>query len=349
MVSNPVDVTGNLVNQPEFVRTVFTALAQTYAVDVVVVYAPGYLLDRMAEVMAEVCALHPRLFIAIDTGAATSRARLAEAGVPVFDDLGRATQAIGAYCLWLARRPEVARWAALRKSLAVARTELPLTSRMNEQDTKLLLAQYGVHSVSGSVGTDADEVVRAASTIGYPVALKILSPDIAHKTEVGGVKLNIADESELRAACEAIFESVKRHAPQAQVDGLLVQAMATGGVAELIAGVTHDAVFGPTLTVGLGGVLTEVYRDASHRLLPIDSEMVLQMLQGLRAWPLLDGFRGRPHGDVHAACDNVAALSRAAMALGPQAEEIEINPIQVRARGEGAFALDALVLVRDSH
>lgn len=350
MVSNPVDVTGNLVNQPEFVRTVFTALAQSDAVDVVVVYAPGYLLDRMADVLAEICAQYPRLFVAIDTGAATSRVRLAEAGLPVFDDLGRATQALGPYCLWLSRRPQVARWAALRKSSGAPSGNIPpLPARMNEHDTKVLLAGYGVRSIDGHVALEIDDVVCAAARLGYPVALKILSPDIAHKTEVGGVQLGIADETALRATCAAMYTTVKLRAPHAQIDGLLVLPMATGGVAELIAGVTHDPVFGPTLTVGLGGVLTELYRDASHRLLPVDSQLVHDMLQELRAWPLLDGFRGRPHADVHAACENVAALSAAAIALGPQAQEIEINPIQVRAKGEGAFALDALVLVRNTH
>lgn len=347
MVSNPVDVTGNLVNQPDFVRTVFGALAQTPAVDVVLVYAPGYLLDRMADVLAEVNAHHQRLFVAIDTGAAKCRAQLAQAGIPVFDDLGRATQALGPYCLWMARKAQVARWAALRRQIGQMATRPPaLPARLNEHDTKALLARFGVRSVEGLVARHADEAAQAAARLGYPVVLKILSPDIAHKTEVGGVKLAIADEAALRAACAEMLSAVHQHAAGATIDGLLVQPMATGGVAELIAGVTHDPVFGPVLTVGLGGVLTELYRDASHRLLPVDVELAQEMLQELRAWPLLDGFRGRPLADVQAACDNVAALSHAALQLGPQAQDIEINPIQVRARGEGAFALDALVLVQ---
>jgi acetate---CoA ligase (ADP-forming) len=105
-------------------------------------------------------------------------------------------------------------------------------------------------------------------------------------------------------------------------------------------------VFGPALTVGLGGVLTELYRDASHRLLPLDDAMAGEMLRELKAWPLLDGFRGRPLADVGAACTAVAALSSAALALGPRAGEIEINPLQVRRQGEGAVALDALVLLK---
>jgi acyl-CoA synthetase (NDP forming) len=350
MVSNPVDLTGNVVNQPEFVRTVFTVLAETDAVDTVVVYAPGYLLDRMADVLAEVAARHPRLFVAIDTGAAQCRAQLAAAGIPVFDDLGRATQALGPYCLWLARKAGVARWAALRRQTGAAvATAAPLPLLLNERDTQALLAPFGVRAIDSRVALDADQAVAAAATIGYPVVLKILSADIAHKTEVGGVRLGLADEAALRAACQAMLAQVRERAPGARLDGLLVQPMARGGVAELIAGVTHDPVFGPVLTVGLGGVLTELYRDASHRLLPVDAAMVQEMLRSLRAWPLLDGFRGRPPADVPAACDNVAALAAAASALGPQAQAIEINPFQVCALGEGAFALDALVLVRQPH
>jgi succinyl-CoA synthetase beta subunit len=105
-------------------------------------------------------------------------------------------------------------------------------------------------------------------------------------------------------------------------------------------------VFGAALTVGLGGVLTELYKDASHRLLPVDTTMADAMLRQLKSWPLLDGFRGRPPADVKAACSAIAALSTAAMALGPQATEIEINPLLVRAEGHGAVALDALILVQ---
>ncbi|HYP71278.1 MAG TPA: acetate--CoA ligase family protein, partial [Variovorax sp.] len=346
MVSNPVDVTGNVVNQPEFVRTIFTALAQSDAVDTVVVYAPGYLLDRMAEPLMEICARYPRLFVAIDTGAAQCRSRLAEAGIPVFDDLGRATQALAPFCLWQARRPAVARWAALRAAMPRTGEAAQLPARLNEHETKALLARHGVATLPEHACADAASAVRAAEQLGYPVAVKILSADIAHKTEAGGVRLNIADAHALRTACDQVLDAARRYAPQARIDGVLVQPMAKAGVAELIAGVTHDPVFGPTLTLGLGGVLTELYRDASHRLLPVDAAMANEMLRSLKAWPLLDGFRGRPLADVASVCANVAALSAAANALGEQAQEIEINPLHVRAAGEGAVALDALVITR---
>ena len=207
-----------------------------------------------------------------------------------------------------------------------------------------MLAPYGVSFLPGTAAKNAAEAVAVAAQIGYPVVLKILSAGIAHKTEVGGVRLNIADPAQLQLACDAMLASVQQHAPQARIDGFLVQPMASGGVAELIAGVTHDAVFGPSLTVGLGGVLTEIYQDASHRLLPVDEGMVREMLHELKAWPLLDGFRGRPKADVDACCATVAALSHAQQSLGDRVSDIEINPIQVRAQGQGAWGLDALVL-----
>ena len=350
MVSNPVDMTGNVVNSPEFVRSIFEQLAATDEVDAVVVYAPGYLLDRMAEPLIEVCRRFPRLFVAIDTGAAQCRTQLVEAGVPVFDDIGRASQALAPFLLWLDRQPAVERWAALRAAGAatgLASAPAPrLPARLNEHETKLLLSGHGVPTVPERAVADAEAAVVAARELGHPVALKILSADIAHKTEAGGVRLGLADEAALRAACDEMLAAVRAHAPTARLDGLLVQPMATGGVAELIVGVTHDPVFGAALTVGLGGLLTELYRDASHRLLPVDAAMAGEMLRALKSWPLLDGFRGRPLADVAAACDAIAALSSAALALGPQAAEIEINPLQVRARGQGAVALDALLLTQ---
>ncbi len=348
MVSNPIDVTGNVVNSPEFVRSIFTALAQSDEVDVVIVCAPGYLLDRMADMLVETTQKYPRLFVALDTGEAQGRARLSDAGVPVFDDIGRAMQALAPYCHWLARQPAVERWAALRaKGTGTTAAPKIAAPRLNEHDTKKLLGGYGVPTVQEIPAVDADAAAAAAASIGYPVALKILSADVAHKTEAGGVRLNVANEAALRLACSGILSSVQLHEPTARIDGFLVQPMAGGCIAELIAGVTNDPVFGPALTVGLGGILTELYRDASHRLLPVDAEMAGAMLRNLKAWPLLDGFRGRPKADVEAGCDAIAALSNAFNAMSSQAQEIEINPLHVRARGEGAVALDALLILQD--
>lgn len=346
MVSNPVDVTGNIVNSPEFVRAVFGALVDSSEIDVIVVYASGYLLDRMADAITEVAGRSRKLIVAIDTGMAQCREALGAAGVPVFDDIGRFAQALPPYCLWLERQDPTERWVKARQqALRQDRSGIaPLGLGQNEHEAKLLLQPFGIASVAEEPAADADAAVAAAGRIGYPVVLKILSRDIAHKTEVGGVVLNLTDEVALRSACVRMADDVRGHAPQARIDGFLVQQMARDWVAELIVGAVKDPVFGTSLTVGLGGVLTEIYRDASHRLAPVDRTTAMEMLRELKAWALLDGYRGRPKADVEAAADAICALSSASLHLSDVVDEVEINPLVVRSTGQGAAALDALVI-----
>ncbi len=346
MVSNPVDCTGNVVNDASFVRNIATALADTPAIDVVVIYAMGGLLDRMADPLIEVCREYQRLFVVIDTGAATKRQHLADNGIPVFTDIGRAVRALAPFCVWHDRQAGARQWAGLRRAQALQHDSSPCTN-LNEHQTKDLLNKHGVPAVPEAVATDAEAAVREAQRLGYPVALKILSADIAHKTEAGGVRLGLTDDAAVRAAFVEVTAAARRHDPQARIDGVLLQPMARG-VAELIAGVTTDPVFGQALTVGLGGVLTELYGDVSHRLLPVDEQVVRQMLARLKAYPLLEGFRGRPKADVDAAVAAIVALAGAAQALAPAANEIEVNPLLVRPQGQGAVALDALILARDA-
>lgn len=344
MVSNPVDVTGNVVNDPGFVRTAMEALAQSDAIDAVVVYAPGYMLDRMADDLCAVAEKFPRLFVAIDTGAAQKREQMRSGGVPVFEDIGVAVSALSPFLLWQERRKHN-RWLAVRHQAAPARASLPAV--LDEHRTKHMLAQYGVTSVAERVAATAEQAVQAAQVLGYPVALKVLSPDIAHKTEAGGVKLRLGSAQEVRDAFDEAIASSRRYAPDARIEGALIQKMESG-ISELILGATRDPVFGMTLTVGLGGVLTEIYKDVSHRVLPVDEAMAREMLGELKAFALLDGFRGKPRGDVAAACKAIAGFSDAVLALREQADEIEVNPLLVKPLGEGVRALDALVIPPDA-
>ena len=340
MVANPVDVTGNVVNDPGFVRTALQALATSDAVDTVVIYAPGYMLDRMAGDLCAVAAAHPRLLVAIDTGAAQSREQLRAGGVPVFEDIGVATAALAPFLLWQQQRQRN-RWRALRHQAPPPASALPEV--LDEHQCKAVLAASGVPAAPERRARSADEAVAAADALGYPVVLKVLSPDIAHKTEAGGVRLHLADGAQVRAAFDQIMASARAHAPQARLDGVLVAPMQSG-VAELIVGATRDPVFGMALTVGLGGVLTELYQDVSHRLLPVDEAMAADMLAELKAYPLLTGYRGRPPADVDAACAAIAAFSRAVQALGRQVSEAEVNPLLIKPSGQGAAMLDALLL-----
>lgn len=338
MVGNPVDVTGNVVNDPAFVRTVLQALATTDAIDAVVVYAPGYMLDRMADALAEASRQHQRLFIAIDTGLAQSRAALREAEVAVFDDLGLAVSALAPYLLWCEARgkPRIAPMPPLE---TVPVPPLPC----NEADARAYVAAFGLPQARVQCDRDADEAVAEAQAAGYPVALKILSADIAHKTEAGGVALGLADAAAVRTAFDQVRQAAAQAQPDARIDGVMVQKMERG-VAELIVGATRDPVFGPVLTVGLGGVLTEIYQDTSHRLLPVDENIALQMLHELKAFALLDGYRGKPRADLAAACRSIVAIGNALLAAPAHVAEIEVNPLLIKEAGQGVAVLDALIL-----
>ncbi|CAB5511858.1 Trans-feruloyl-CoA synthase FCS1 [Achromobacter anxifer] len=338
MVGNPVDVTGNVVNDPDFVRTVLEALATTDAIDAVVVYAPGYMLDRMADALVDVSRRHPRLFVAIDTGLAQSRAALREAEVAVFEDLGLAVAALAPYLQWCEARG-AKRIAAVPELAAVALPALPC----NEADAREYVAAFGLPQARVSPAADADAAVAQARAAGYPVALKILSADIAHKTEAGGVALNLTDDEAVRRAFGEVTRAAAAAQPDARIDGVMVQKMERG-VAEIIVGATRDPVFGPVLTVGLGGVLTELYQDTSHRLLPVDEDIALQMLRELKAYALLDGYRGKPRADVAAACRSIVAVGNALLAAPAHAAEIEVNPLLIKEAGQGVAVLDALIL-----
>ncbi|TFZ02891.1 CoA-binding protein [Ramlibacter henchirensis] len=345
MVTNPVDVTGNIVADISSAQTVLSQMATTEAVDTVVIYAPSTVLDRMADTLVEVSRAHNRLFVVIDTGGATCHQRLAVAGIPVFSDISRAARALIPYCHWLARRESVKRWDLLcgEEAAEPALESKAQVADLNELQAKQLLAGFGVTPVPEKAAADETAAVAAAETLGYPVVLKVLSPDIPHKTEIGGVALNLADESAVRNSYREVTERARKQAPRARLQGVLVQKMSKG-IAELIVGTTRDPVFGATLTVGLGGVLTEIYKDVSHRVLPIDAEIAREMLHELKSFVLLDGFRGKEKADVDAACIAIAGMSRAAMQLGSAVQEMEVNPLQLKAGTGGVAALDALIL-----
>ena len=187
--------------------------------------------------------------------------------------------------------------------------------------------------------------MEAARGIGYPVALKIDSPDILHKTDAGLVRLGLRDEAAVRAAYAAVTAAAAKSAPQARVAGVLVQEMVTGGV-EVIAGVSYDSQIGPMLLVGSGGVTVEVYGDVARRRCPIGHTEALEMIDEVKGAKLLRGFRGRPPADVDALADALVRVSHLAVHLRGQLSELDINPLMVLPVGQGVKAADALVVLK---
>jgi len=203
------------------------------------------------------------------------------------------------------------------------------------------IAAYGAPVIPAKIARTADEAVQAASAFEGALALKILSPDIPHKTEAGGVRLNVAGAAQARAAFDEIIEACRAYAPEARIEGVIVSPMRPPGV-ELIVGVTRDPHWGPAIVVGLGGVLTEVLKDSQARLLPVSASDVLQMLGDLKGAALLKGFRGTPPADLDKLAQAIVAIGNAALALGPDLAALEVNPLWVG--GDRVECLDGLAI-----
>jgi acetyltransferase len=215
-------------------------------------------------------------------------------------------------------------------------------SENTEYHVKRLLSLYGIPVVKEFVATSAEDAVRAAAEIGYPVALKILSPQIRHKTESGGVRLGLRNPDEVRGAYEDILASVRWLNPEARITGVLVQEMVTGGF-EVILGGTNDPQFGPVIMFGSGGVLVELLRDTVYRLPPLTYSEALDLLKRFRGAPILGGFRGRPALDEAALAEALVRFSELVSDLSAHIREVEINPLVVLEKGRGVRALDALL------
>jgi len=207
-----------------------------------------------------------------------------------------------------------------------------------------LLAKHGLVPPSSALAASPDDAAGKAAAIGFPVAVKIVSPQASHKTEVGGVALHLADEAAVRAAAERMAARLRAHDARATIDGFLVQEMVDG--LEMLIGVREDPQFGPIMAVGFGGVAVEAIKDVAIRLLPIDHGTAADMIFSLRGAELLGAFRGRLTRDTPALTQAMIGLSRLFAAYRPWIAEIEVNPLIVRARGEGACAVDVRIIPR---
>ena len=215
--------------------------------------------------------------------------------------------------------------------------------QLSEHAAKQLLRAYGIRVPREQLVTSAAAAVRAAGLVGYPVVMKASGERIAHKTELGLVKVGLTSASQVRDAYRELTD-IARYEDVA-LDGVLVCQMVEQGV-EMVVGVAHDDLFGPTVTVGLGGVLVEVLRDTAVGVPPFGEEQARDMLAGLRGRALLDGVRGRPAADLDALVEVVLRVQRMALELGDQLAELDINPLMVLPQGQGAVALDALAVCR---
>lgn len=212
---------------------------------------------------------------------------------------------------------------------------------LDEVESKQLLEAAGIATSGGQRATSAAEAVRIADTLGYPAVLKVLSSQVAHKSDAGGVLLGLADAAAVRAGYERIIEQVGRAAPGAVIDGVSVQRQAPAGV-EVIVGVSTDAQFGPVVMFGLGGVLVEVLRDVAFRVTPLTARDARELVREIKGFPVLQGYRGAPASDT-GALERLLLQVSALVQARPDIEELDLNP--VFAYPDGAVAVDARVVL----
>ena len=287
--------------------------------------------------------------------ASPSLTKLKAAGVPLFytpDSLARGLRHLVDYHAWHEKRMKQGFASAPAMNVAQKETLAQLQSlkrsALSESESKQLIAAWGVPVSMEVCANDLDGAVRAADKLGYPVVLKADSPDISHKTEAGVVRLNLRNADDVRAAYSAILSNAKSHAPNAQINGVLVQEMVSGGV-EVIVGVSYDPQLGPTLLFGTGGVMVEVYKDVAMRHCPITPSEALEMIAEVKGAALLQGFRGKPACDVDALADVLVKVSHLAVNLDGQLAELDINPLLVLPKGkngQGVKAVDALIVLK---
>jgi acetate---CoA ligase (ADP-forming) len=218
------------------------------------------------------------------------------------------------------------------------------TGSLDEQESRTIFAELGIPQVASGVAKNEDEAVAVAKAIGYPLVAKILSPDIAHKTEAGGVVLGIHNAAELAAALETIRTRVTAYRKDARIAGFLLQKMEKG-LGEVLLGYRHDPLIGPTVVLGTGGILSEVYGDVAIRVAPVSVDTARGMIEEVKGLAPLRGYRGLPIGDLDALADAIVALSNLARLPEARIREAEINPLLVRKKGDGVVAVDGLVIL----
>ncbi|HET9729872.1 MAG TPA: acetate--CoA ligase family protein, partial [Acidimicrobiia bacterium] len=266
--------------------------------------------------------------------------RLLDGGLPVFRTFHNCVQAVRAYVdYWtfaaryrspFANVPRAASTAAARAHKILTRADPG--QALSEWDSKLLLKAYGIPITRDVLCESATAAVRAAKERGFPVVMKVVSPDIAHKSDAGLVRVGVASAAEVRETCDELMAKARRANRGARIDGIIVSEMVTGGVEALI-GVSADELFGPVVTFGMGGVFVEVFGDVTFRVPPFDEAEARRALSELRGLPLLQGARGAKPADLDAFVATIMNVQRLALDLAADVREIDINPLVIRPRG----------------
>ena len=351
-VSNPVDMLGSV--SPEDYIWSLSNLDADQGVDVLLpILVPQSLVDTegVANSWIEIGRKTQKTLLTCLMGERSTleaEQSLNMAGVPVYafpDEAGRVLKGMMQY-KQLLTKPEfkpVAVDNVEKNKMEAALALVDGTQAVGEYETRIMLEAYGIASVPGDLAGGVEEAVEIAEKAGYPVVLKIVSEDILHKSDSGGIALNIDNSDALRGEYSKLMERIAKNEPNARIRGVMVEQMAPKGV-EVIVGMRRDPTFGPMMMFGLGGTMVELLKDISFKVAPLTSEDIDEMIDSTLAGKLLKGYRGSPKADIEAVKQVIASLSQLSMDT-PAISEIEINPLIVYPEGQGAISLDSRAIL----
>jgi acetyl coenzyme A synthetase (ADP forming)-like protein len=345
---NPIDVIGDA--DPDRYAKAFEVVQEDEKIDAIVVVVTPQNMTRPLELAEKLAGAHrgkkPVLAAFMGgTEVAAAKEKLMAVGIPNYPSPDRAVTALRAMCDYAAwkRRPAriVTRFPVNRRRVdRIINTQMRSgEAQIGEVEAKEILRAYDFNVLGGQLARTGDEAVEIAERLNYPVVLKISSPDIIHKSDFGGVRINLANAEQVRDAFDLMMVRIQRRAPDAHLRGAYVEKMGQRG-REVILGMTRDPQFGPMLMFGLGGIFVEVMKDVTFHLAPITAEEAMQMLKGTRSYALLQGARGQAPVDLEAIAGALQRISQLATDY-PEIKELDINPLIVGPLGVQAYVADA--------
>jgi acetyltransferase len=352
-IHNPVDVLGDAGGEI-YGKAIETLLACDTVDSLIVILTPQTMTDDVATANAivEASKRHRKPILACFMGAdiiARGVNILRQHQIPCYPIPERASTAMRemvTYSRYRARPIRVIERFAVNKFPVMKIIKSAVTRgayEIGESDAKAILSAYNFNVPPGAVAMSPDEAIRFANELGYPVAMKISSPDILHKSDCGGVKIGLASAQAVEDAFELMMLRIRRRKPEAELRGVLLEKMIMGG-RETILGMKKDPQFGPMLMFGLGGIFVEVLKDVTFGLAPLTEEDCRKMLERTRSYKLLTGVRGEKGVDIDAIVQNMQRLSQLVLDF-PEISEIDINPLKAGYEGDGAFVIDARIIL----
>ncbi len=351
-VSNPVDMLGSV--SPEDYLWSLGNLDADEGVDVLLpILVPQSLVDTLgvAKSWVEIGKKTNKTLLTCLMGERStleSEQYLNMAGVPVYaypDEAGRVLRGMEQYKQLLGKplfKP-VEVMNIDHNKMAAGLALVDGARAVGEYETRIMLEAYGIQNVPGDIASDLEEAVKIAEEVGYPVVMKIVSEDILHKSDSGGISLNIKNTEELRVEYDAMMARITHNEPQARIRGVMVEKMAPKGL-EVIVGMRRDPTFGPLMMFGLGGTMVELLKDISFKIAPLSDGDIEEMIDSTLAGKLLKGYRGSAKADVDVVKETIARLSQLSLE-NPEISEIEINPLIVYLEGQGAISLDSRAIM----